>query len=76
MFALELDKFMQDMLASQATQLRELQHVIGFIDKFISNYKRESYFLIICCSSENFHFCMQFYLLWNCSSIFMTTSLP
>lgn len=31
---------MQDMLASQATQLRELQHVIGFIDKFISNYKR------------------------------------
>eukprot|EP00080_Pristionchus_pacificus_P024653 PDM84673.1 hypothetical protein PRIPAC_33696 [Pristionchus pacificus] len=39
MFALELDKFMQDMLASQATQLRELQHVIGFIDKFISNYK-------------------------------------
>ncbi|KAF8354245.1 psa-3 [Pristionchus pacificus] len=35
----DLDKFMQDMLASQATQLRELQHVIGFIDKFISNYK-------------------------------------
>ncbi|GMR61692.1 hypothetical protein PMAYCL1PPCAC_31887 [Pristionchus mayeri] len=35
----ELDAFMQEMLATQATQLRELKKVIDYIDEFVSKYK-------------------------------------